>query len=140
MLDVGEPPAADWAALWGRGTEALRMAVLSMAAHRLRTFLTMLGIIIGIAAVVSVVALGEGSRQRILKDISSIGTNTIDIMPGRDFGDERSGRIRTLTPRDAVITSYSIHYTKLYEEPVLFPTFEWFPRPPHLPVRFQSGR
>ncbi len=101
VLDVGEPPAADWAALWGRGTEALRMAVLSMAAHRLRTFLTMLGIIIGIAAVVSVVALGEGSRQRILKDISSIGTNTIDIMPGRDFGDERSGRIRTLTPRDA---------------------------------------
>ncbi len=61
----------------------------------------MLGIIIGIASVVSVVALGEGSRQKILQDISSIGTNTIDIMPGRDFGDERSGRIRTLVPRDA---------------------------------------
>ncbi len=100
-LDVGEPAAADWRALWGRGVEAFRMALLAMAAHRLRTFLTMLGIIIGIASVVSVVALGEGSRQKILADISSIGTNTIDIMPGRDFGDERSGRIRTLVPRDA---------------------------------------
>ncbi len=84
-----------------RLAEAMRMAVRSMAAHRLRTFLTMLGIIIGIASVVSVVALGEGSRQRILSDISSMGTNTIEIFPGRGFGDERSGRIRTLTPRDA---------------------------------------
>ena len=100
-IAVGEPAAPTWGALAGRAIEAFRMAVLSMAAHRLRTFLTMLGIIIGIASVVSVVALGEGSRQKILQDISSIGTNTIDIMPGRDFGDERSGKIRTLVPRDA---------------------------------------
>ena len=90
-----------WTGAWDRILEAFHMAVLSMAAHRLRTFLTMLGIIIGIASVVSVVALGEGSRQKILSDISAIGTNTIDIMPGRDFGDERSGRIQTLVPRDA---------------------------------------
>jgi macrolide transport system ATP-binding/permease protein len=72
-----------------------------MASHRLRTLLTMLGIIIGIASVVSVVALGEGSRQRILKDISSMGTNTINIYPGKDFGDMRSGKVQTLIPRDA---------------------------------------
>jgi macrolide transport system ATP-binding/permease protein len=77
------------------------MAVLAMASHRLRTLLTMLGIIIGIASVVSVVALGEGSRQRILKDISSMGTNTINIYPGKDFGDMRSGKVQTLIPRDA---------------------------------------
>jgi len=94
-------PSGGWRARADRAAEAFRMAVLSMAAHRLRTFLTMLGIIIGIASVVSVVALGEGSRQKILKDISSIGTNTIDIMPGKDFGDTRSGRVRTLVPRDA---------------------------------------
>ncbi|MGE4529350.1 MAG: ABC transporter permease, partial [Rhodospirillaceae bacterium] len=100
---MAEPPAAGdgWRARADRAMEAFRMAVLAMAAHRLRTFLTMLGIIIGIASVVSVVALGEGSRQKILKDISSIGTNTIDIMPGKDFGDMRSGRVRTLVPRDA---------------------------------------
>jgi macrolide transport system ATP-binding/permease protein len=86
---------------WDRFTEAFHMAILAMASHRLRTLLTMLGIIIGIASVVSVVALGEGSRQRILKDISAMGTNTISIYPGKDFGDMRSGKVRTLIPRDA---------------------------------------
>jgi macrolide transport system ATP-binding/permease protein len=81
--------------------EALRMALLAMASHRLRTILTMLGIIIGIASVVSVVALGEGSQQQILKNISSMGTNTISIYPGKDFGDMRSGKVRTLQPGDA---------------------------------------
>jgi macrolide transport system ATP-binding/permease protein len=84
-----------------RFLEAFKMALRAMASHRLRTFLTMLGIIIGIAAVVSVVALGQGSRERILKEISAIGTNTIDIYPGRNFGDVRSGGVRTLLPRDA---------------------------------------
>ncbi len=94
------PPASDsfWRSHWDRFYEAFRMAVLAMTSHRLRTMLTMLGIIIGIASVVSVVALGEGTQQKILKDISSIGTNTININPGRDWGDMRSGRIRTLRP------------------------------------------
>jgi macrolide transport system ATP-binding/permease protein len=95
------PAARPWRARWGRFTEAFRMALLAMASHRLRTLLTMLGIIIGIASVVSVVALGEGTRQRILKDISAMGTNTINIYPGRDFGDLRSGAVRTLIPDDA---------------------------------------
>ena len=94
-------PAHPWRAYWDRFTEAFRMALTAMASHRLRTLLTMLGIIIGIASVVSVVALGEGSRQRILKDISAMGTNTINIYPGKDWGDMRSGKVRTLVPRDA---------------------------------------
>ncbi|MDW6004515.1 MacB family efflux pump subunit [Vibrio mangrovi] len=85
---------------WDRYTEAFKMALLAMSSHRLRTFLTMLGIIIGIASVVSVVALGTGSRQAILKNISSMGTNTIDILPGKGFGDRRSDRIRTLKASD----------------------------------------
>jgi macrolide transport system ATP-binding/permease protein len=88
-------------ASWDRFFEAFRMALLAMASHRLRTILTMLGIIIGIASVVSVVALGEGSQQQILKNISSMGTNTISIYPGKDYGDMRSGKIRTLQPGDA---------------------------------------
>uniref|UniRef100_UPI002AFF3B73 ABC transporter permease n=1 Tax=Devosia sp. TaxID=1871048 RepID=UPI002AFF3B73 len=64
-------------------------------------FLTMLGIIIGIASVVSVVALGQGSQQTVLENIASIGTNTINIYPGSGFGDMRSGRVRTLKPSDA---------------------------------------
>lgn len=81
--------------------EAARMALVSMRAHKLRSFLTMLGIIIGIASVVSVVALGEGSRQQVLANISSLGTNTLEVFPGRDFGDMRSGRIKTLVASDA---------------------------------------
>jgi macrolide transport system ATP-binding/permease protein len=84
-----------------RYIEALKMALLAMSSHRLRTFLTMLGIIIGIASVVSVVALGEGSQQAVLKNIASMGTNTIDIRPGQGFGDRRSNRIKTLVPSDA---------------------------------------
>ena len=86
---------------WGRLGEATSMALRAMAGHRLRTLLTMLGIIIGIASVVSMVALGEGSRQRVLADISAMGTNTIDIFPGKGFGDRQANRIRTLVPADA---------------------------------------
>jgi macrolide transport system ATP-binding/permease protein len=85
----------------GHYLEALKMALLAMTNHRLRTFLTMLGIIIGIASVVSVVALGAGSQQTILDNIASMGTNTIEIKPGTGRGDRRSGRVRSLTADDA---------------------------------------
>lgn len=88
-------------ASFDRYIEAFKMALLAMFTHKLRTFLTMLGIIIGIASVVSVVALGEGSRKEILNSISSMGTNTIDIRPGSGFGDRRSGKVKTLTIKDA---------------------------------------
>ncbi|MCA1322602.1 MacB family efflux pump subunit [Herbaspirillum sp. alder98] len=94
--------ARPWRAALDRFNEALRMSLLAMNAHRLRSFLTMLGIIIGIASVVSVVALGSGSRERILEDINSMGTNTIDIFPGAGFGDMKAAAIRTLTPADAL--------------------------------------
>lgn len=87
--------------LVGSAREAFLMALLSMRAHKLRTFLTMLGIIIGIASVVSVVALGQGSQQQVLANISSLGTNTLEIFAGKDFGDVRSGKITTLVLADA---------------------------------------
>ncbi len=98
----GEPSWRDrLASNWGRLGEAFTMALRAMAGHRLRTLLTMLGIIIGIASVVSMVALGAGSQKRILADISSMGTNTIDFFPGKNFGDRTAGRIRTMVPDDA---------------------------------------
>ena len=92
---------ARWREGIDRGLEALRMALRAMVAHKLRTFLTMLGIIIGIASVVSVVALGQGSQETVLENIASIGTNTINVYPGSGFGDRRSNRIQTLLPSDA---------------------------------------
>ena len=81
--------------------EALGMAMLAMRAHRMRSFLTMLGIIIGIASVVLVVALGSGTQERVLENISSLGTNTITIRAGTGFGSRDAGRTRTLVPADA---------------------------------------
>jgi macrolide transport system ATP-binding/permease protein len=94
-------PSPTWRGQWDRLAEAATMAVRAMVAHRLRTLLTMLGIIIGIASVVSVVALGEGSRQRVLQDLRGMGTNTIDVFPGKGFGDRRAGAIETLKAADA---------------------------------------
>ncbi|WAH53448.1 macrolide ABC transporter ATP-binding protein/permease MacB [Pseudescherichia vulneris] len=68
--------------------EALTMAWRAMAANKMRTLLTMLGIIIGIASVVSIVVVGDAAKQLVLADIRSIGTNTIDVYPGKDFGDD----------------------------------------------------
>ena len=81
--------------------EAFGMAVRAMRAHRMRTFLTMLGIIIGIAAVVSVVALGRGAQDQVMAQIGALGTNTLDIYPGHDFGDPRAASIETLVAADA---------------------------------------
>ncbi|SIQ21982.1 MacB family efflux pump subunit [Aeromonas hydrophila] len=85
---------------WDRYREAARMALHAMLAHRMRTFLTMLGIIIGIAAVVSVVALGQGARAKVIDQINAMGTNTIDIFPGKDWGDEKAASIQTLNKSD----------------------------------------
>jgi len=85
---------------WGRFAEAFKMALIAMMSHRMRTLLTMLGIIIGITSVVSVVALGQGAQQKVIKDISSMGTNVIDVNPGKDWGDEDAASIQTLVPSD----------------------------------------
>ncbi|HUD29228.1 MAG TPA: MacB family efflux pump subunit [Novosphingobium sp.] len=100
-LPAPPPGTSGFQQLADRFREAFRMAVLAMSAHKLRTFLTMLGIIIGIASVVSVVALGKGSQEQILSDISSLGTNTLTVYPGKSFGDMRSGKIETLKDSDA---------------------------------------
>ncbi|WP_454828711.1 MacB family efflux pump subunit [Pseudoxanthomonas wuyuanensis] len=104
-VDEKQMAGSRFQALRDRFVEAFRMALLAMNAHRMRTFLTMLGIIIGIASVVSVVALGNGSQQKILANISALGTNTIEVYPGTGFGDMRSGRVQTLKATDATALS-----------------------------------
>ncbi|WP_329834668.1 MacB family efflux pump subunit [Stenotrophomonas geniculata] len=94
-------PAAQRRARLDAIREAARMAVRSMLAHRLRTLLTMLGIIIGVAAVVTVVALGKGAQAQVESQINELGASTLDIFPGADFGDPRSGEIETLVVDDA---------------------------------------
>lgn len=95
-------PQSRWQSLLDRTGESLHMALKAMNAHRLRTALTMTGIIFGIAAVVAVVALGEGAKQQTLEEIKDLGTNVVKIYPGRDLFDDSidSDSIRTLVPAD----------------------------------------
>ena len=85
--------------------EAFVMAWVALISHRMRTLLTMLGIIIGITSVVSIVAIGEGAKRYVLKDIQAIGSNTIEIFPGSDFGDNKAGSIETLALSDVAALS-----------------------------------
>ncbi|MEZ8724887.1 MacB family efflux pump subunit [Vibrio cyclitrophicus] len=98
---VNKPISKPFSAQWFSVVEAFKMSISAMGSHRLRTFLTMLGIIIGIASVVSVVAIGNGSQAQVLSRMASMGTNTIEIKPGSGLGDRRAGRVRTLTASDA---------------------------------------
>ena len=90
----------NFSAKYYRFRDAFKMAILSMLSQRLRTFLTMLGIIIGIASVVSMVALGEGTKQKILSNINSLGTSTLEIYAGSGFGDRNADKITTLRSSD----------------------------------------
>jgi macrolide transport system ATP-binding/permease protein len=80
--------------------EALVTAWRSLRVNIFRTVLTLLGIIIGVAAVVAMLAVGEGSRQKVLDRISSFGTNLMLIRPGA-AGIRNAGDIVTLIPEDA---------------------------------------
>jgi putative ABC transport system permease protein len=85
--------------------DLFRLAWGSIAAHRLRSSLTMLGIVIGIASVILLTSLGEGTRQAILSEFSQFGTNTLVVTPGRiktgGMAGAVGGTIRQLTIEDA---------------------------------------
>lgn len=62
----------------------VKIALKALFRNRMRTFLSVLGIVIGVAAVITMVAIGEGSKQAIKDQMTSMGTNAIIIMPNRD--------------------------------------------------------
>ena len=66
------------------GTNLIKIALRALANNKLRGFLTMLGIIIGVASVITMLALGQGSKRSIQEQISEMGSNMIMIHPGAD--------------------------------------------------------
>ena len=70
------------------GTNLFKIALRALANNKMRAFLTMLGIIIGVASVISMLAIGQGSKRSIQQQISEMGSNMIMIHPG---GDMRGG-------------------------------------------------
>ncbi|MGZ8449612.1 MAG: ABC transporter permease [Candidatus Deferrimicrobiaceae bacterium] len=83
---------------------AMKVAYRSLRANKMRSVLTMLGMIIGVAAVIAMVALGQGANERIAAQIASIGSNLLLVLPGSTTsGGLRSGfgGVPTLTMADA---------------------------------------
>ena len=67
------------------GTNLIKIALRALANNKLRGFLTMLGIIIGVASVITMLAIGQGSKRSIQAEISEMGSNMIMIQPGADM-------------------------------------------------------
>jgi macrolide transport system ATP-binding/permease protein len=102
--DVRAPPhAAGLAALLPRIVEAARMAGFALLAHRLRTGLTLLGVVIGIVSVVMMVALGEAAQRVMMEELKNVPANFISIFPGKFFGDPDAAKIQSLNAADVDI-------------------------------------
>jgi putative ABC transport system permease protein len=70
-----------------------RIAGKALLRNKFRTFLTMLGVIIGVASVISMVAIGEGSKQSIQRELSSMGSNMITIRPSSNTASGGGARL-----------------------------------------------
>jgi putative ABC transport system permease protein len=84
--------------------ESIGIALRSLRANKMRSFLTMLGIIIGVASVITMVAVGAGAQTRVAEQIRSLGANVLMVMPGaaRSGGVRQEGGSRhTLTESDS---------------------------------------
>lgn len=100
---------------------SIRLAMRGLNRHKLRTILTMLGMIIGVAAVMTMVALGNGARQRVEQEVRAAGTSVIHVNAGNyTRGGEESkiatglGSATTLTPSDAEAIGRSVAGIKAY--------------------------
>jgi putative ABC transport system permease protein len=89
---------------------------LGLSTHRLRSFLTMLGIIIGVASVITLMSIGKGSTAQILSNIESMGANLITVSGGARFvsvgpgGARGAGGSQTLSMEDAEAISQQVSY------------------------------
>jgi macrolide transport system ATP-binding/permease protein len=82
----------------------LRQALSSIVAHKLRSMLSILGILIGVAAVISMIGIGEGAKESITQSLSSLGSNIVSVRPGsfrRGPVALESGAVTRLTIEDA---------------------------------------
>ncbi len=83
--DQGGPPADQGGppALFGPALVSVVMALRGLGANKLRSVLTMLGVIIGVGAVIIAIAIGQGSREAVAESIQRLGTNVLSVRPGQ---------------------------------------------------------
>lgn len=81
--------------------ESVKMAVRSLRSNLFRTSLTLLGVVIGVSAVVAMLAIGEGSRSEVMARFESMGPNLLFVRPGAPGTRVRGGALATMTLQDA---------------------------------------
>jgi macrolide transport system ATP-binding/permease protein len=87
--------------LLGGALEAAKTALRALRANLFRTALTLLGIVIGVASVIAMLAIGDGAKQVVLDRISAMGTNLLLIRPGQPTRRGVGGTVASLVPEDA---------------------------------------
>jgi len=98
---VARPVEESGAALLGGAFEAAKTAGRALRANLFRTVLTLLGIVIGVASVIAMLAIGDGAKQVVLDRISAMGTNLLLIRPGQPNRRGVGGTVASLVPEDA---------------------------------------
>ncbi len=101
--------------------EFLKIALTSILRNKTRATLTMLGIIIGVGAVITMIGIGQGSKEATEAIIRSMGTNMIYVVPGSapkgSWGPVGQGGVETLTPEDADSLQYELPNSIAYSTP-----------------------
>ena len=83
--------------------EALKLALQSVRRNPLRSVLTLLGIVIGVAAVIAMVTIGDGTTRKVEADLSKLGSNMLVARPGRNvFGPGGNSDSRAFKDRDII--------------------------------------
>lgn len=95
------------------GTNLFKIAIKALGNNKLRAFLTMLGIIIGVASVIAMLAIGQGSKKSIQEQIAKMGSNMIMISPGADIRGgvrQEASAMQTLKLNDFESLKENTHY------------------------------
>jgi len=104
-LPADEQIADRGGSFFGAAYEASKTALRALRANLFRTVLTLLGIVIGVASVIAMLAIGDGAKQVVLDRISAMGTNLLLIRPGQPNRRGVGGTVASLVPEDADIIS-----------------------------------
>jgi macrolide transport system ATP-binding/permease protein len=103
QLEVVEPGVEGGASFVGGAYEAAKTAMRALRSNLFRTVLTLLGIVIGVASVIAMLAIGDGAKQVVLDRISAMGTNLLLIRPGQPNRRGVGGTVASLVPEDAEV-------------------------------------
>lgn len=103
-------------------TKAIKVGIKNLLLHKLRSILTVLGVILGAGSVIAMLAIGEGSKRQALEQIRQLGANNViirSVKPGQDGGEESDS---TMQQEQSLILEYGLKYQDLEKIKATVPT------------------